>query len=104
MPIGTRISKSRMAKRQYGNKSEVYIIEVMTKAVTRNTIICILLYLWARPDFIIGVSKSKMECVNPIAMITAKHSLCLWLRRSVFKFTRHMWKATIDEECGNYSE
>ena len=59
---------------------------------------------WARPDFIIGVSKSKMECVNPIAMITAKHSLCLWLRSSVFKLTRHMWKATIDEECGNYSE
>ena len=34
MPIGTRISKSMITKRQYENKSEVYIIEVMTKAVT----------------------------------------------------------------------
>ena len=54
---------------------------------------------WARQDFIIGVIKSKMERVNLIALVAAEHTLCLWLRGAVFKFTRHMWKATIDENA-----
>ena len=59
---------------------------------------------WAQPNFIIGVSKSKMEYVNQIAMITAKHSLFLKFLGSIFKFTRYVWKTAIDEECRNYSE
>ena len=59
---------------------------------------------WARPDFIIGVIKSKMECVNPIAIVTAKHPLYLRFLGFIFKFTRHVWKTAIDEECRNYSE
>jgi hypothetical protein len=47
-------------------------------------------------DFIIGVSKSKMECISPIAMITAKYPLCLRFD------TIHKVKRNLDIAIGDH--